>query len=126
LLVLGLRKGELLGLAWIDVDLDAGELTVGWQLQRIHDRLLRRPTKTENSDATLPLPEICVTALRRHRIGRDAVRRAAGIAWHESSDLHNPTSTSTLGWPCRFCGTPNSPSPWIYTQVSSLQTRDAP
>lgn len=32
LLVLGLRKGELLGLAWNDIGENAGELTVGWQL----------------------------------------------------------------------------------------------
>ncbi|MBE1488632.1 integrase [Plantactinospora soyae] len=33
-LVVGLRKGETLGLTWDNVDLDAGELTVGHQLQR--------------------------------------------------------------------------------------------
>jgi integrase len=55
-LILGLRKGELLGLTWDDVDLEAGELTVDWQLQRIGTQLLHRQTKTEFSDATLPLP----------------------------------------------------------------------
>lgn len=29
-LVLGLRKGEVLGPSWGDVDLDVGELAVGW------------------------------------------------------------------------------------------------
>lgn len=33
ILVLGLRKGEVLGLTWDDVDLDAGELSIGRQLQ---------------------------------------------------------------------------------------------
>lgn len=32
-LVLGLRKGEVLGLTWQDIDLDDAELTVGLQLQ---------------------------------------------------------------------------------------------
>ena len=62
-LVLGLRKGEVLGLTWTDIDLDRAELTVGLQLQRVGRQLLHRETKTEASDATLPLPEICVAAL---------------------------------------------------------------
>ena len=32
ILVLGLRKGEVLGLRWADVRLDAGEVHVNWQL----------------------------------------------------------------------------------------------
>src|SRR5215467_12374443 len=34
-LALGLRQGEALGLRWQHVDLDAGTLTVRWQLQRL-------------------------------------------------------------------------------------------
>jgi integrase len=64
ILVLGLRKGETLGLTWDDVDLDAGELSVDLQSQRVGRRLLHRETKTEGSDATLPLPEICAAALK--------------------------------------------------------------
>lgn len=60
ILVIGLRKGEVLGLTWELVDLDAGELFVGEQIQRVSHRLLRRETKTESSDAPLPLPDICV------------------------------------------------------------------
>jgi integrase len=83
ILVLGLRKGETLGLRWLDVDLDAGQLTVGRQLQRVRGQLLHRETKTEESDAALPLPAICVTALRRHRARQEKERVAAGPAWHD-------------------------------------------
>ena len=81
--MLGLRKGELLGLGWDSVDLDNGQLTVDWQLQRIGSRLLRRETKTDTSDATLPLPSICVVALRRHQLDRLAAREAAGEVWQD-------------------------------------------
>jgi integrase len=37
-LALGLRQGEALGLRWQHVDLDAGTLTIRWQLQRLHWR----------------------------------------------------------------------------------------
>lgn len=83
-LVLGLRRGEVLGLIWDDLELEAGELTVGLQLQRIGGELLHRETKTEASDATLPLPGICSAALRHRRSRQDAAHTAAGDAWQES------------------------------------------
>jgi integrase len=84
ILILGLRRGELLGLPWSNVDLDNAEATIGWQLQRIGGRLLHRETKTEASDAPLPLPGICLAALRDHRQRQQAWRIEAGGAWHDS------------------------------------------
>ena len=60
ILVMGLRKGEVVGLPWSAVNLDGAELDIGWQLQRVRRQLLHRETKTEASEATLPLPGICV------------------------------------------------------------------
>lgn len=81
MLVLGLRRGELLGLAWDDLDLRAGEARISWQVQRIGGQLVRRPTKTHSSDAPLPLPEICVQALEHRRRTERRLRMAAGEAW---------------------------------------------
>lgn len=83
-LVTGLRKGEALGFTWEDVDLDAGELTIGRQLQLVRGQLLHRDTKTQASDATLPLPDICLTALKLRSEQRDEARAVAGKAWHET------------------------------------------
>jgi integrase len=84
ILVLGLRKGEVLGLSWDNVNLDAGELHVSRQLQRVHGRLLHAETKTEGSSAVLPLPEICVTALRLREKDQGSARATDGDAWDES------------------------------------------
>lgn len=84
-LVLGLRRGEVLGLVRDDLDLDGGELTVGLQLQRVGGKLLHRDTKTEASDATLPLPGICVTALRVEHSRQEEVRQRAGAAWQDDA-----------------------------------------
>lgn len=81
MLVLGLRRGELLGLAWEDVDLQRGEVRIAWQLQRIGGQLTRRRTKTSSSDAVLSLPEICLSALRDRRAVEETWRVAAGDAW---------------------------------------------
>ena len=77
----GLRKGELLGLTWQLVDLDRAELYIGEQLQRVGRQLLRRETKTEASEAPLPLPDLCVAALKLRRQQQDADRERAGDAW---------------------------------------------
>jgi integrase len=84
ILVLGLRKGEVLGLTWDDVDLDAAELTIGRQLQRVGGKLLHRETKTRASDATLPLPPVCVAALQQRQARQDRARGEAGKAWTRS------------------------------------------
>jgi integrase len=86
-LVLGLRKGEVLGLLWADVDFDAAELTIELQLQRVRRQLLHRETKTEASDATLPLPAICVAALRLRHAAQGKDRLAVGPAWHGGAGL---------------------------------------
>lgn len=83
-LILGLRKGEVLGLTWDDVNLDARELSIEWQLQRVKGQLLHRETKTEESEAVIPMPDICVAVLRRHRALQDEARKAAGEKWHDS------------------------------------------
>jgi integrase len=67
ILVLGLRRGEVLGLRWKDIDLDKSELNIAWQIQRIRRQLLHREAKTESSDAVLPLVDICATALRERQ-----------------------------------------------------------
>ena len=83
-LVCGLRKGEVLGLTRDDVDLDVTELVIGRQLQRVGRQLLHRETKTQASDATLLLPDICVTALRQRLVDAEDARPAAGSAWHHT------------------------------------------
>ena len=100
ILVLGLRKGEVLGLSWPDIDLDTAELTIGRQLQRVRGQLLHRETKTHASDATLPLPSICLTALRQRQVAQNRARAVAGTAWN-LSDL---VFTTLLGSKTR-CGT---------------------
>lgn len=80
-LVLGLRKGEVLGLGWEQVDLIRRTLFIEWQVQRVGRQLLRRETKTEASDAGLPLPDICAAALQERRRHQRSQREAAGSAW---------------------------------------------
>lgn len=101
-LVLGLRKGEVLGLTWSDVDLDGGELRVVHQLQRVRRRLIHGDVaKTEASEAVLPLPDICIAALRERRKEQAEAKDAAGEVWSDS-DLVFTTRQGTPMEPRNF------------------------
>jgi integrase len=72
---------EVLGLAWDQVDLNAAELYIGEQLQRVRGKLIRREVKTETSEAPLPLPDLCVAALNIRRKQQDADHDRVGDGW---------------------------------------------
>jgi integrase len=74
----------VLGLAWDRVDLGTAELYVGEQLQRVKGPLIRRPVKTESSEAPLPLPELCVAALKLRYERQSGDRERAGDKWIET------------------------------------------
>lgn len=91
---LGLRRGELLGLRWEDLDLTRATLTVAQTVQRVDGRLVVDETKSEASDATVPLPKITRRALAEHRDRQMNERVDAGEIWHEHG-LVFPTSVGT-------------------------------
>ncbi|WP_448330106.1 tyrosine-type recombinase/integrase [Streptomyces sp. DSM 41534] len=66
-IAMGLRRGEVLGLRWSDVDLDKRVIRVGNQVQRIGGELYQDTTKT-GKIRPVPLPLICLAALRWHRL----------------------------------------------------------
>lgn len=71
----------MLGLTWELVNLDTAELSVGEQVQRVGRELLRREVKTETSEAPLPLPELCVAALKLRKEQQESDRGRADGAW---------------------------------------------
>jgi integrase len=81
LLVYGLRRGEVLGLAWEDVDLADDVLRVGWQIQRIAGQLARVPVKTAAGRRELPVVPIAREAFIEQAERQAAARRRAGASW---------------------------------------------
>ena len=67
LLVYGMRRGEVLGLRWSDVDFDNEMIRIRQQVQRVGRQLLIGPTKTHASRRDLPMIEMVGAALtKRH------------------------------------------------------------
>jgi integrase len=82
-LALGLRRGELLGLRWMDIDLDAATATIYGQVQRIDGAWQRVEPKTGRSRRTLPPPQFLVERLRAWRLASLEKRLAAGPLWQD-------------------------------------------
>lgn len=66
-LATGLRRGELLGLKWEDIDLAQGSLRVQRQIARINGEVIEAPLKTKNAYRTLPLSADAVGVLQEQR-----------------------------------------------------------
>lgn len=92
LLAYGLRRGEVLGLVWEDIDLTDDTLRVGWQLQRIDGQLARVPVKTAAGRRELPLVLIARDVLIEQAQRQAAARTRAGASW-AGNDLVFTTRT---------------------------------
>mgnify|MGYP001851358010 CR=1 FL=1 len=67
-LATGLRRGELLGLKWEDLDLERGSLRVKRQIARINGEVVEAPLKTKNAYRTLPLAKDTVDVLNQQKM----------------------------------------------------------
>jgi integrase len=91
----GLRKGEILGLKWQDIDWERKRLSVQRQLQRIPGGgfSLVQP-KTRRSARSVDLGGETTAILLEHKQRQDLERRAAGEHWVEN-DLVFPSTRGT-------------------------------
>lgn len=93
---MGRRQGEILGLAWSDVDLDSSTLTVRHALQRVEGALVLVEPKSATSRRVIALPVLVRDALRAHRARQRTERLLAGSRWQDDSrDLVFRTTVGT-------------------------------
>lgn len=102
LLGTGLRIGELLSLEWDDVDLENGIIYVNSTLSRTRSKgLMINAPKTETSKAPVPLPEVVLSALRRHKASQAALILYRGEKY-KNRKLVFPTDKGTYMYPRNF------------------------
>ncbi|MGC4940497.1 tyrosine-type recombinase/integrase [Kribbella sp. DT2] len=94
-LFMGLRRGELLGLKWDDIDWVEKTLDVRRTLQRVDGALRAVTPKTRKSRRTVPLIELCLEALRVHKVLQAKERLAAGKRWVDTGYVF----TTEIGTP---------------------------
>ena len=78
-LATGMRRGEILGLRWSDVDLDRRTLTVAQSLEQTKAGLRFKTPKTKRSRRTIALSPSLVEELQAHRARQAAERLALGM-----------------------------------------------
>jgi integrase len=89
---LGLRLGEVLGMEWKNVDLQAKRLTVRRAMSTTGKVRELVDLKSRESHRTLAIPGFVVDALAKHRRRQAEQRLAAGADW-QASDLVFTTRT---------------------------------
>ncbi|PWI43183.1 site-specific integrase [Streptomyces sp. ICBB 8177] len=85
-ITLGLRRGEVLGLRWRDIDLEHRTLTVRNQVQRVQKELYEDNTKNRRA-RSIPLPAMCIAPLRWQRLRQREQQVLAGEGWQHSGHV---------------------------------------
>jgi integrase len=80
----GLRRGEVAGLRWSDIDLDARTLQISSTRLRFGKHLVQETPKSRAGRRTLPIPDHLVASLRTTRAIQAADRLALGAAYEAS------------------------------------------
>lgn len=93
----GPRRGELCGLRWSSVDLEAQSLRIDTQLTTLaeYTRVIEVPPKAD-SLRTIGLDERTRNELRRHKARQAAERLRWGAAWTESERVFTPEGGGDL------------------------------
>jgi integrase len=83
-LVTGMRRGEILGLKWADIDMEQGALQVRRTLDYMaHYGYVESEPKTKSGRRRIVLPGVITEALKKYRIQQLELRLQVGEAWQE-------------------------------------------
>ena len=83
----GMRRGEVLGLRWSDVDLDVGTVTIRSTRIRYGTTIATSTPKTARGNRTIAIGPATAAALRGWRRQQNTDRLLAGSAWADRDGL---------------------------------------
>jgi integrase len=89
----GMRRGEVLGLRWRDVDFDDRSLSVTQTITTVKNQIVGGEPKTPTSRRNIALDAHTIAGLIEHRRRQAEQRQEAGAAWAVGHDLAFPDET---------------------------------
>ncbi len=112
----GLRKGELCGLKWSDINFEKGILTVNGGLEYLSSiGLYEEAPKTENGRRSIKLPTTAINVLREHKKQQAKDRLALGDRWSNTGYVFT-----------KWDGTPMRPDSLYQWFVNFVKRYDLP
>ncbi len=112
----GMRRGEVLGLRWSDVDFNNARLRVQQTLTSVEYQLVFGEPKTSRGRRSVPFDPTTLAVLRQHRARQNETRLLMGSDWSNTRDLvmvkpdgspvHPDTVSDTFDRRVRACGLP--------------------
>lgn len=107
LLFTGMRRGELMGLVWSDIDFDHNTITIQRATQYLPDMgVFTAETKTKSSHRVIKAPATAIHALKQYRTWQRITFLQMGQPWEEGqrvfvtqngTPMHPDTLTSWFG-----------------------------
>jgi len=98
--VTGMRRGELVGLKWADVDFDSGQLAVRRSVEQTRGGVRCKTPKSRKA-RTIQLSTHAFDVLKKHRTAQGRVKLAMGPAY-EAHDLVFPREDGSIWEPELF------------------------
>jgi len=80
----GLRRGEILGLRWEDIDFQSATLAVRQSIEQTREGLRFKQPKTVKGRRVVALPSLAIEALKQHRAKQAATRLALGGGYSDN------------------------------------------
>lgn len=105
----GMRRGELCGLLWSDIDLEHGIVDISKANQYLPEKgIFEKDTKTDSSARVINIPLEMVELLQEYHRWQDDERAKAGSKWHNTGKVFTQDNgkpmhpDSITGWVANF------------------------
>ena len=110
LLFTGMRRGELLGLKWSDINFDNNTISIERSLLYLPDKgLFEDETKTIGSDRVIKVPATAMLALKEYKAWQNQQRPLLGTAWGNSAYAFTSSEGETMR--------PDTLTNWFHTFI---------
>lgn len=104
--ILGLRRGEVLGLKWSNVNLDEQNLNINNQIIPTSKGIINKKPKSKDSIRTIPIPSIIISMIKKQQRQQRENKLRFGAGYKDNNLLC-----------CKIDGSPFSPT--YFTKVFS-------